>query len=151
MMILITATLVPAMVVGAYTYGIFGSNYAAISFTLTSAALFGGLTTDNVSGTATSYFQVFLRNPGPASIVTSIIMTGATLNGQISSWSLTPNAQPDNSFLAGGHNSLLGGNVIQLTLYPVHSPIVVIATGELYEYVISFSTGQSISGSIIAQ
>jgi hypothetical protein len=150
-MVMISVTLVLALVVGAYTYGIFGSNYAAITFTLTSASLFGGLTTDNVSGFATSYFQMFLRNPGPTSSVNSIVLTGAALGGQISSWSIAPDPQPDNSLLVAEHNVLAGGSVAELTLYPVHNPMVVIRTGQIYEYIILFSTGQTISGSIVAQ
>jgi hypothetical protein len=150
-MVLISSTIVMALAVGAYTYGILGSNYAAITFTLTSAELFSGSTTDNISWLATSSFSVYLKNPGPAATVTSVVMTGAALNSELASWSVTPTPQPGNSLLVGGHNALPGGTVIELTMYPVHSPLVFTISGQLYEYVISFSTGQSISGSIIAQ
>jgi FlaG/FlaF family flagellin (archaellin) len=148
-MILITATLVLSLVVGAYTFGFLGQSAADV--TLSSAALFGGLTSDNLTTVGTAYFQFFLKNPGHSSNLTSITLSGGALTAPIYSWSTTPNGQPHNSLTVGGNNLLSAGSTTQYTLFPIQNPPVGITIGQTYEYVISLSNGQSISGSLIAQ
>src|SRR6202035_913415 len=72
--ILIAGTLVLALVVGAYTFGLFGSNVKTV--TLSSATLYGGLTATG-SAAATSSLTIALNNPGSATYITSATMTGA--------------------------------------------------------------------------
>ncbi len=72
--ILIAGTLVLALVVGAYTFGLFGSNVKTV--TLSSATLYGG-TTATGAAAATSSLTIALNNPGSASYITSVTMTGS--------------------------------------------------------------------------
>src|SRR5713226_9624242 len=93
--ILIAATLVLALVVGAYTFGLFGSNVKTI--TLTSATLYGGVTATG-SAAATSSFVLALNNPGSATYVSSFSMSGAGI-ATVVAW--------DNSSLASTANNLI--------------------------------------------
>ncbi|MGA2877126.1 MAG: hypothetical protein ABSE82_16545 [Nitrososphaerales archaeon] len=47
-------------------------------------------------------------------------------------------------------NGLTGGTVTSYTFYPFGTAQS-ITTGQVYNYVVSFSNGQSVSGSLIAQ
>ena len=60
--VLIAVTLVLALVVGAYTFGLFGSNVKAI--TLTSATLY-----------TRGIFEFGLKNAGAGTTISSVVMT----------------------------------------------------------------------------
>src|SRR5580698_3322004 len=74
--ILIAGTLVLALVVGAYTFGLFGSNVKTV--TLSSATLYGGVTASAATA-PTSSLTFSLNNPGSATTVTGVTLTGAGL------------------------------------------------------------------------
>ena len=148
-MILISGTIVLALVVGAFTYGFLGANVDRV--TLSFARLSSGVTSDNSTTTSTASLSLSLKNPGRSLNITSITLSGNGLSSSITVWSITPDSQPGNNFLAQGHDVISGGNVSSFVLYPVQSPPATITIGETYGYYIVFVDGQSISGELIAQ
>ena len=152
--ILIAGTLVLALVVGAYTFGLFGSNVKTV--TLSSATLYGGVSADPVT-TATSSLTLSLNNPGSASAITSLTLTGTGLQSPITTWSGVPNAGGAQIVFVNSYdslsiyNALSPGQVTSYTFYPSTSASVPITTGQTFNYVINFANGQSVSGSLIAQ
>src|SRR5579864_7571006 len=114
--ILIAGTLVLALVVGAYTFGLFGSNVKTV--TLASATLYGGIAAYQ-AGLATSSITFSLNNPGSASTITSITLTGTGLGAPITGWSTTSSTASSVNFAANaGPNSMLPGQVTSFTFYP---------------------------------
>ena len=133
--ILIAVTLVLALVVGAYTFGLFGSNVKTI--TLSSVTL-----------TASNGDLTFaLSNPGSAATITSMTLSGASLSNPITSWTYT----------VGGTTGLTAataaqGTVTTITAVPASGlPTGGLTSGQTFNYVIAFSNGQSITGAAIAQ
>ncbi|MDG6904894.1 MAG: hypothetical protein JRN20_03815 [Nitrososphaerota archaeon] len=154
--ILIAGTLVLALVVGAYTFGLFGSNVKTV--TLSSATLYGGVTnsTDTTTaGLGTSYMTFSLNNPGSTSSISSITLTGSGIKS-ITIWQAAT-ATVISFTSTGSSNQLTGGQVSSFTYYPsyysgtVGTGMESITTGQVYNYVIGFANGQSVSGSLIAQ
>lgn len=151
--ILIAGTLVLALVVGAYTFGLFGSNVKTV--TLSSATLYGGVSA-TASQPATSSLTLSLNNPGSASAITSITLTGTGLASPITTWSGVSTAGGAqivfiNSFNSLSPNALSPGQVTSYTFYPSTAASASITTGQTFNYVINFANGQSVSGSLIAQ
>jgi len=143
--ILIAGTLVLALVVGAYTFGLFGSNVKTV--TLSSATLYGGTEPAalGVPATGATYMTFSLNNPGSASTITTITITGAGITAT-STWGTSTGT----SYLLAGNNALAAGQVTAYTFYP-YGTAQSITTGQTFNYVISFANGQSVSGSVIAQ
>jgi FlaG/FlaF family flagellin (archaellin) len=148
-MILLSGTIILALVVGIFTFGFLGSG--ADTVTLSSGTLASGVTSDNTTISSTSSLVFYLKNPGRALNVTGLTLSGSALTSSISAWSITPYSQQGNSFLTAGHNSLPGGRTTSFTIYPVQVPSTAILFGETYTYYIVLSNGQSISGELIAQ
>jgi flagellin-like protein len=158
--ILIAGTLVLALVVGAYTFGLFGSNVKTV--TLSSATLYGGQEpVAAASPTSTvSYVVVSLNNPGSTSSVSSITLTGSGLQAAVTTWyysngtatnfALTTSANPVGVGTGEWGNGLPGGQVTSYSFYP-YGLAQQITTGQTFNYVINFANGQSVSGSLIAQ
>jgi len=153
--ILIAGTLVLALVVGAYTFGLFGSNVKTV--TLSSATLYGGVTS-SATVNSTSSVTLSLNNPGSATYITSLTLTGTAISS-ITGW--CPNSDhvgggcAQVAFTAAGtSNQMPPGVVTSFTFFPssigaqVSQPIT---TGQTFNYVINFANGQSVSGSLIAQ
>ncbi len=161
--ILIAATIVLALVVGAYTFGLFGSNVKTV--TLVSATLYGGVTAvANSSSPATSSISLSLNNPGSASTISSFTLTGTALTSPITVWSTAalyvngggnPSSTQVNfaaAYVANGANAMAPGAVSSYTFYPTTKTTATsITTGQTFNYVINFGNGQSVSGSLIAQ
>jgi flagellin-like protein len=144
--ILIAGTLVLALVVGAYTFGLFGSNVKTV--TLSSATLYGGtepLAIGNPPATGATYMTFSLNNPGSQSSITSITLTGAGVTA-VTLWGTSTGS----AYNAGSNNVLSAGQVSSYTFYP-YGTAQSIVTGQTFNYVISFQNGQSVSGSVIAQ
>jgi len=148
-MVLISGTMVLALVVGAYSYSLFKPNVAQI--VLTSALLYGGATTDNLTVRATASLTLFLKNPDVTTNISSINLADSGGANPITSWSVSPTSASGNSFPAGGQNILQGGKSTPLTLYPISNPSHPILIGQVYDYDITLANGQSISGALIAQ
>ncbi len=150
--ILIAGTLVLALVVGAYTFGLFGSNVKTV--TVSSATLYGGLSA-TAGSSATSSLTVALNNPGSTTYITSVTMTGAGIS-TIISWdnSTLPSSSNNLIVFTGsypGNNAMSAGAVTSFTYYPENAAQQTITTGQVFNYVINFANGQSVSGSLIAQ
>jgi flagellin-like protein len=145
--ILIAGTLVLALVVGAYTFGLFGSNVKTV--TLSSATLYGGTEAALITGASTAYITFSLNNPGTGSTVTGLTLTGSGITA-VTNWYVSGGASFSQSPAQIGSNSLPGGQVTSYTYFPfgVSQPIT---TGQTYNYVVTFANGQSVSGSLIAQ
>lgn len=151
-MVLVSATLVLALIFGAYSYGMFGANVKEVL--LTSVALYDGLAGNNLTTTATSFMVLTLRNPGLATNITSLSLQESGLRTPITVWSLTPGAARGNSLFSNGLNTVAGGKSTSFTIYPIgvsSSSSVAILTGQTYDYIISFGNGQSISSSLVAE
>jgi flagellin-like protein len=152
--ILIAGTLVLALVVGAYTFGLFGSNVKTV--TLSSATLYGGVSA-SATVAATSSLTLSLNNPGSASAITSLTLTGTGLPAPIVTWSGVATAAGAQIVFINSYNSLSiynalsPGQVTSYTFYPSTAPSEAITTGQTFNYVINFANGQSVSGSLIAQ
>jgi flagellin-like protein len=149
--ILIAGTLVLALVVGAYTFGLFGSNVKTV--TLSSATLYGGVTASS-SVAATSSLTLAINNPGSATTISSVTLTGAGIS-PVSSWdtsSASGTAGSTVNFATQSNaNAMAAGAVTSFTFYPWSSSSQPITTGQTFNYVINFANGQSVSGSLIAQ
>lgn len=148
-MLVLSISIALAFVVSAYSLGIFSPNVDRI--VLTSGRLIAGVSTDNITISATSSILVDLKNPSYATNVTELELSENALPSSIKSWSTTSDPQPSNSLMVDSHNLVAAGTVTVLTLYPVSSPPVTITNGESYYYVIDFSNGQSVSGFLVAQ
>jgi flagellin-like protein len=150
--ILIAGTLVLALVVGAYTFGLFGSNVKTV--TLSSATLYGGVSATGAKN-ATSSLTVALNNPGSASYITGVTMTGAGI-ATISSWDNNTDFSAAANLVVftashPGNTAMTPGSVTSFTFYPEATSQQSITTGQVFNYVINFANGQSVSGSLIAQ
>ena len=151
--ILIAGTLVLALVVGAYTFGLFGSNVKTV--TLSSATLYGGVTAYTATA-ATSSLTMSLNNPGSATTITGITLTGAGITS-VTGWDTASGASAAPSlqftaYTAGNPNAMSPGAVTSFTFYPWGAAASQsILTGQTFNYVITFANGQSVSGSLIAQ
>src|SRR5579864_6686437 len=119
--ILIAATIVLALVVGAYTFGLFGSNVKTV--TLTSATLYGGNPSNSTATyTATSSLVLSLNNPGSASYITSLTLTGTGLANPIQYWCSDTAVESSGNLISfassGAYNAMSGGKVSSYTFYP---------------------------------
>jgi flagellin-like protein len=157
--ILIAGTLVLALVVGAYTFGLFGSNVKTV--TLSSATLYGGASATGAL-IATSNLVFSLNNPGSATFITTLTMTGSGIS-TITAWDNSTAASSGSNLVsatfAAGHTSppctdcgiMLAGTVSSFTFYPENAAQQQLTTGQVFNYVVNFANGQSVSGSLIAQ
>ena len=164
--ILIAATIVLALVVGAYTFGLFGSNVKTV--TLVSATLYGGVTSTS-SAVATASLSISLNNPGSQSYITTLTLTGTGLPAPLTVWdnsSLAQSSSNQISFASAiyqgaptvlcpvakwNNNAMCAGQVTSFTYYPFYALAPSVTTGQTFNYVINFANGQSVSGALIAQ
>jgi flagellin-like protein len=157
--ILIAATIVLALVVGAYTFGLFGSNVKTV--TLSSATLYAGneWATSQPNGSSTSvngisYITFSLNNPGSLTTISSVTLTGSGISS-VSTWNIwnaTSSVFKAVGFGTGGkYNQMPAGTVTPFTFYVVGTANQAITTGQIYNYVLNFQNGQSVSGSLYAQ
>lgn len=131
--VLIAVTLVLALVVGAYTFGLFGSN--AKTITVTSATLY-----------AAGSFEFALNDPGSQTLITQIVMTSG------SGGSVSLGASSISIGGTSGDNTVSGGVVSSISVtVPTTATNWALTSGQTYSFVITFQNGQSITGSSIAQ
>jgi hypothetical protein len=150
--ILISGTLVLALVVGAYTYGLFGSNVK--SLTLASATLYGGESA-NQTLPATSSLVFAIDNPGSATYVTGVTLSGSDISTILAWDNSTAPSSVTNLILFdsshAGNNAVAAGTVTSFAIHPETAIQENIATGQVFDYVVNFANGQSISGSLVGQ
>jgi flagellin-like protein len=149
--ILIAVTLVLALVVGAYTFGLFGSNVKTV--TLTSGNLFAGNlpTAALINGTTSgvAYISFSLNNPGAATSITGFTLTGASVSTTVVAYGCSSMGVSCVS-LTSSPIPLNAGKVTSLNLY-FGSTAGSITSGQTFNYVINLQNGQSVSGTFIAQ
>lgn len=145
--ILIAATIVLALVVGAYTFGLFGSNVKQI--TTPSVALYSGNTQAlNASACKTvneAYLSVSFNNPGGATTVSSVIISG----GGASAGTVGLMTVATTCATSGGAVGATGSSVLSIYISSA-AGTASLASGNTYNYVINFANAQSVSGSLIA-
>lgn len=153
--ILIAGTLVLALVVGAYTFGLFGSNVKTV--TLSSANLFAGGINTPKAGTVCvnsgqSYLSFSLNNPGAATSITGLTLTGNALGSIVV---ITNGGSGCTPVTSSASLPLQAGQVTPITVYFSYAnatdTLSYITSGQTFNYVINFQNGQSVSGSLIAQ
>jgi flagellin-like protein len=155
--LLIAGTIVLALVVGAYTFGLFGSNVKTIQ--LNSATLFGGPlpASASCSTTGAAYISLALNNPGAATNISSITLTGSSLPSAVvpvganAIWTTRGGACLP--IVAATQPGVSAGAVTTLNVFFQSGSATVgtLTTGQTFNYVISFVNGQSVSGSLLAQ
>lgn len=148
-MIILSITLVCAFVVSVFSFGVLAPNTEEV--TLTTDRVVAGLTSNNLTKSATSSLLVILYNHGKSVNITSLELSQNGWNSSITVWSITDRAQVGNSFFSGSHNFLPGGKVTTFTLYPVKSPVLTITVDETYLLMIQLSNGQSVISYLVAQ
>jgi hypothetical protein len=143
---MIAVSLVLGLVVGAYSFAVFGSNVKTIQ--LTSANLGAGpATTTSAAG---AYFQLIFNNPGSKTNVSSVSLSSGAQAVRLSFFTC-PSQVSCNSL--SGAQALADAFVIDseagssMTVY-FGTPL---SFGAVYTYVITITNGQSITGSQIAQ
>ncbi len=134
------------------SFGLCCSNVLTVS--LTSAMLYGGMS-GNGTQTASASFSFLLNNPGSSTTINSITLTGSAINS-ITRWSTSANTANSVNFTAqyetNGANAMPAGQVSSFAYYPISpNSAQMIGTGRVFDYVINLATGQSVSGSLIAQ
>ena len=147
--ILIAGTLVLALVVGAYTFGLFGSNVKQIQMTPSTALVGGSFSTALVQGTAV--LDLYLQNPGSATTITGITITGGGLSaapGVDVCTSPTVCAAMGTPAVPSGASAF---NTPTTAFYFTAPASGSISSGNTYQYTVVFGNGQSVSGSLIAQ
>ena len=147
--ILIAVTLVLALVVGAYTFGLFGSNVKTV--TLTSALLNSGSASSSCAG---ANFQMTFNDPGGNTYISSLSLSaGGVAQSMTYYYETTPGTASTCASLTlsastTNGNAINGGTTTQLDVFFATTGL---NSGSTYSYVITFANGQSISGSLIAQ
>jgi|GEM_PF-1030974 len=142
--ILIAGTLVLALVVGAYTFGLFGSNVKTIQ--MTSAILSSGSAT--TTSAAGANFQMTFNNPGGSTNMSSLVLTSGGLTVTVPAYytcssptTCTTNAKTLQDFQVPNSPGA------QIDVYFGTA----LTSGTTYSYVITFTNGQSIPGTLVAQ
>jgi flagellin-like protein len=147
--LLIAGTVVLALVVGAYTFGLFGSNVKTIQ--LNSATLFGGPlpTSLTCSPTNSAYIALAINDPGATTNISGITLTGSSLTTTVSSYYL----KSGTCTLISSQNQpgISGGSITSIGIYFGGSSPSSMKTGQVINYVINFANGQSVAGSLLAQ
>ncbi|HZW57361.1 MAG TPA: archaellin/type IV pilin N-terminal domain-containing protein [Nitrososphaerales archaeon] len=146
--ILIAGTLVLALVVGAYTFGLFGSNVKQIQ--LNSAILTSGPAAAANTGAACAgaNFQLTLNNPGGTTEISALTLSSGGNPVSIPNYFNTVGGNTCVAVTLGTTGpSLPAGATTPITLYFG----AVLTSGQTYNYVITFVNGQSIQGVLTAQ
>jgi hypothetical protein len=116
------------------------------STTLSSGTLYGGKENAAIGQPVSSaYFEFSISNQGGLNTtLTGLTLTGAGISA-VTNWETSGGV----SYTASS-NKLAGNQTTTFTFYP-YGTAQSITTGQTFNYVIEFSNGQSVSGSLIAQ
>jgi hypothetical protein len=144
--------------------------------TISSAALYSGKTASNQT-TATSKFEITLNNPGTATYIMSIVLTGNRSVPSVTYWSTTPSfdhtvvldeigtsksisanetvdvgIMVQQAITKGNPANLLPTGTSTYTFYPVtNNGSISLQSSQIFDFVLNFAFGQSVSGSLTAQ
>ena len=148
--ILIAGTLVLALVVGAYTFGLFGSNVKNVQ--LTAANLSSGSNT--LAASPGANFAMTFNNPGGGTYVSALTLSagGQTVPG-LNYWTCISGTCTQIALTASTvSDGLIPGGTTQLVIYFADTTVSGgLASGTTYTYTITFFNGQSITGALVAQ
>jgi len=130
-----------------------GSNVKSVR--ISSLKLYGGLTA-SASANPSSNFTILIDNSGTAITITGITLRGSNIS-LVTAWDLGNLASPaanNNNFalpygVANG-NAVPPAVVSSYTFYPWSQTQQSIVVGQTFYYIVTFSNGQLISGSVIA-
>ena len=153
--ILIAGTLVLALVVGAYTFGLFGANVKTIQ--LTSGLLNSGSAAVVSVGAGVcsgANFALTFNNPGGATFIQSISLSAGGVSAIGTGFWFTSGSGGTGSCTAATYTSGAADTFnIANGAGQQADPFVgnALTSGTTYSYVITFGNGQSISGALIAQ
>ena len=142
----------------AYAPCLFGcfTPFSVKTVTVSSTTLYIGVTA-SATTIATSNFTFSLNNPGADTTIISIsIVAQNASTPAITVWDATPVAGLSHvdfqeNYTKGATNAFVGNQVSSFTLYPWTNSSERIMVGQIYNYVIAFSNGQDVSGSLIPQ
>lgn len=129
------------------------TGFASPQITLTVATLYGGKTTVATQATNSSatYIAFALDNPGTTTSLTGLTLTGSGISA-ITTWQRASGIaiafNPNDPY-----SVVVGESTSALTFYAsnLSGSGQTIVKGQVYNYVMNFANGQSISGSLIAQ
>ncbi|MGI0080179.1 MAG: hypothetical protein ACRECH_11195 [Nitrososphaerales archaeon] len=129
------------------TYSFKVSIPAYSSTSLASAALYGGAENSAIGQPmSTSYFAFGINNQGGLNTtITELTLSGSGMSS-VTNWETSGGV----SYTSSGNNALAGSQTITFGFYP-YGKAQSITTGQVFNYVINFANGQSMSGSLIAQ
>ncbi|MCL5067411.1 MAG: type IV pilin [Thaumarchaeota archaeon] len=146
--ILIAVTLVLALVVGAYTFGLFGSNVKTIQLTAGILNSGAAAVTTASGGCTGANFQLTFNNPGGQTYIESITLSAG--GASVGSTYLTQagSACSSATFSSGANGFTINNGAGMTADVFVGSQL---NSGSTYSYVITFGNGQSITGALIAE
>jgi hypothetical protein len=152
--LLIAATVVLSLTVGAYSLGILGANVKMIQVNSASlhAEKLPGI--PKCSTEDVPYMRLAINNPGTGTNITSIMLSGAALDSNRTqanyiTTTTTNSCNPIGAPNVGDGPQIGPGGVTDVVIY--FSGTGQIREGEPYNYLIVFSNGQSVSGTLLAQ
>lgn len=130
-----------------YTTTVVESSITVYTITLASATLYGGTENGAIGGSlkGSSYIVFAVNNPHFSSNITGITLTGSGISS-VGNWETSSGV----SYFSNGNNALPASETTSFTFYP-YGTSQSITTGQVFNYVIDFANGQSVSGSLIAQ
>jgi flagellin-like protein len=148
--ILIAGTLVLALVVGAYTFGLFGTNVKNVQ--LTAANLSSGpfITGSGSAACAGANFAMTFNNPGGQTYISAISLSSGGNTVSLTYYYTSAGTCQQLALAAStvGGNGLSAGGTTSDTIY---FGTTALASGTTYTYTITFFNGQSITGALVAQ
>ena len=118
---------------------------------LISATLYGGVTA-SPSVAATSSLTFSLESPNSVDVVSGLYLSGSGISA-ITGWdgASSQSSSPNLYLTQSGSYAFPPGQVASFTFYPWSNPSQSILTGQTFNYIIYFSDGEVVSGSLIAQ
>jgi flagellin-like protein len=154
--ILIAGTLVLALVVGAYTFGLFGTNVKNVQLTAANLSSGPDATTSTTAACSGANFAMTFNNPGGATYISALSLSSGGNNVPLT-YLYSATATSCSSLALGtstpGGNALGAGGTTSLTIYfgASGTQTTGLASGTTYTYTITFFNGQSITGALVAQ
>jgi flagellin-like protein len=157
--ILIAGTLVLALVVGAYTFGLFGSNVKTITLSSSTTLYSGSIATvEPTTGACSSgpYLYLVVNNPGGATGINSVVISsgagaistsaGGVYNSVGSGSTGTCTAIPTSATAVGG-----GATTSFYLYFNDGTTGITLGAGQLYSITVTFANQQSQTLQLTAQ
>jgi flagellin-like protein len=157
--ILIAGTLVLALVVGAYTFGLFGTNVKNVQLTAANLSSGPNVVASTTTPCAGANFAMTFNNPGGSTYISGLSLSAGGVSQSLTYYATISNACTQMTVGTNGIPSTPNGNVLnaggttQITIYFANGTPGTsgLASGTTYTYTITFFNGQSITGALVAQ